>query len=252
MATHYEDDERGFEMDVITNDLQHLSMRPRKPHHHNTRQEYEVYTQRASSSLGSSPDSSADVYSSQEYWSMAEDFLNSGSRSHGGLDTIQETKHTRAMSQRNPPKEQATQHYMYGDDWDIGESRPRVSSMPLRADGRSPDQSYNEKGSRRYWISTKGTLTHDDTSQGADIKDLPSSHDLDTNRSITKSNQSRSDLEKQEHHKVLFLGSSGVGKRALIKLFASENQDGDENGSFGEWNMNNLSQCPIILNVVKN
>ena len=74
----------------------------------------------------SSDRNSPNMYSSSESWSLAQDFLSSGSGS------VPHKIHHRRSRSHKARYYTGSKKYIEVDDWELGDERPRVASMPCR------------------------------------------------------------------------------------------------------------------------
>ena len=121
------------------------------------------------------------------------------------------------------------------DEWDVGPRRPRLNSLPSQSqdDHHSPVNNHHSKPERpphikllkpsvdlkqdmkqvrSYVITSKGLLKEDRTPS-------PSKEKLGSSRELIMVQPVTPDDFPGRCHRVLLLGRSGVGKRALIREF---------------------------------
>lgn len=140
----------------------------------------------------------------------------------------------------------------FGDDWDFGDMRPRVRSMPIIPTKEnklslSHRQKYNDQKIKCFTITPKGlqkdhyrsTKSNSNTNELCSVNSTTSinnKHNNNINLSLSNfsedmkenstmslcSTKSSNSLQEEElQYKILIYGRSGVGKRSLITQFIS-------------------------------
>ena len=97
------------------------SRRPRSPGHCSKQgSDHESFSAQSTPTT-----QSPTMYSSGESWAMAQDFLSSGSKAHRSHHRRSRSHKARYYHDRRM--------YLEMDDWELGDVRPRVASMPCRS-----------------------------------------------------------------------------------------------------------------------
>ena len=129
-----------------------------------------------------------------------------------------------------------TAQRLLGDtDWDIGDMRPRVASMPVRAlcQRRPPHIAtlktpVNVHRVRSFIISHRGIVK-----EGELYISNSSMASTESNLSTGTSNHSGCSGGKVSYHRVIFSGGNRVGKRAIIQRFLLPDGSSTDNSSLG-------------------
>ncbi|KAK2149082.1 hypothetical protein LSH36_468g00007 [Paralvinella palmiformis] len=113
--------------------------RPRSPGHLKQASDHE------SQSASSTPTTqSPTIYSSGESWAMAQDFLSSGSKTYRSHHRRSRSHKARYFGDKRK--------YLEVDDWELGDTRPRVASMPCRSASKGYIScDYSKRSSHKAW-----------------------------------------------------------------------------------------------------